>query len=796
MIKKNAKDPSILVRVLEGKKPKKLSDKTILFQGKSHKKGGQDIRFGGRVVNVEGGETAHIDSDGNLQIGGNLKNVFTNKLYKNDFKVIAKKESKLEKKKAKLEEELEFLVPKNKFDLVSMNTKTLNNKIADMELEEIEDEKEFFSITQEATKNIKHAFGIEEFADGGEVPKYADGGKLNKPKWGKDSQKSFENTLGRMSSETEVELLRELILGGKLPKEYGDLTISQMTPKRAMTAAERYVRDKRFEKGGDKVITPKKGSRQGIEILNNILEELRGNKQPTTTETADDTGSKKTDGIRFRGQTVAKNNILKKVEEKAKKYKINSDVMLRLTLAESGGQATVESPAGALGFAQFVPKTAETYGLTREQLTSTKPEDIDAVADAQAKHIKRMLVHFKGDYTKAVMAYNGGAGMFANMSKFSDFRDFARSEGISPDNFNNIDGKTWVKYLEQRRKTRGESPGAYHYETLDYTKRILNEAGKSVLLKDADVDEEGLEYENLEGDEEEDVTGTGGGSGNTTSNSRTSGTDYEGQDEWGFDFGGTESDEETDLPTEGGEVVSQPNEEIEEIEEELEGEVQAQQTQKARKEHKERIRISDIAPELSSLFDTPSYVQGDRYEPTLSQDYRVSFQDRINQNMSAFNRIAQNVGGNPEALSVLAGQLYNSNNAVLSEEFRTNQANINEVMNRNIETMNQAQMQNIGLRDQQYTRQEQAKENTRQNRRNAIRSISDKYNEADRANFTQGLYGQMTDYKVDKDGNIFHKASDRAKQLDVGQNFEPIEEEEEELGFPLKGLVKNIFKRR
>lgn len=70
---------------------------TFKFNGDSHEKGGIDISYKGQAAEVEGGETAFKDKQGDLKIMGNLIVPGTNMKYKTMSKLLSKKEEKAQK---------------------------------------------------------------------------------------------------------------------------------------------------------------------------------------------------------------------------------------------------------------------------------------------------------------------------------------------------------------------------------------------------------------------------------------------------------------------------------------------------------------------------------------------------------------------------------------------------------------------------------------------------------------------------------------------------------------------------
>lgn len=174
----------------------------------------------------------------------------------------------------------------------------------------------------------------------------------------------------------------------------------------------------------------------------------------------------------------------------------------------------------------------------------------------------------------------------------------------------------------------------------------------------------------------------------------------------------------------------------------------------------------DYLGEIAAILDTPDYVEGQQYNPILMSPYRVSFQDQINQNTSDFNALTRTMANNPEALATLAGQKYQQDQAVLANEFRANQGVQNQILNQNNQIQNQAQLTNLQFSQEQADRQAQARAVTEQNRRNALNSISDKYQQNRRYNnerqsqfdsqqMLSNMYGNLTpNYSFDQQGNV------------------------------------------
>jgi murein DD-endopeptidase MepM/ murein hydrolase activator NlpD len=86
----------------------------------------------------------------------------------------------------------------------------------------------------------------------------------------------------------------------------------------------------------------------------------------------------------------------------ARRYGIPEELALAQIGAESGFNPNAVSPAGALGIAQFMPGTAR--GL------KINPRDPRSALEGYGRHMSTLIRNFKGDYRKALAAYNAGAG--------------------------------------------------------------------------------------------------------------------------------------------------------------------------------------------------------------------------------------------------------------------------------------------------------------------------------------------------------------------------------------------------
>jgi hypothetical protein len=125
--------------------------------------------------------------------------------------------------------------------------------------------------------------------------------------------------------------------------------------------------------------------------------------------------------------------------------------------------------------------------------------------------------------------------------------------------------------------------------------------------------------------------------------------------------------------------------------------------------------------------------------------------------ITAQTRAAQRMAqGNPAAQALIAGQAYDAINKVKGEEFRANQAMQSGVYNQNRNTLNEAKLKNLDIYDRQYTRQEQAKSNTKAITQAALNSIADKYSKNKLENRELGIYENLYNYRYDPAGRAIN----------------------------------------
>lgn len=90
------------------------------------------------------------------------------------------------------------------------------------------------------------------------------------------------------------------------------------------------------------------------------------------------------------------------IERASKETGIPTHVLSAQLKQESGFDPNISSPVGAQGIAQFMPATAERFGID--------PLDPEQAIRAQGTYMKSNLDRFGGDTDKALAAYNAGEG--------------------------------------------------------------------------------------------------------------------------------------------------------------------------------------------------------------------------------------------------------------------------------------------------------------------------------------------------------------------------------------------------
>ncbi|MBU3824190.1 MAG: lytic transglycosylase domain-containing protein [Candidatus Oceanisphaera merdipullorum] len=94
-----------------------------------------------------------------------------------------------------------------------------------------------------------------------------------------------------------------------------------------------------------------------------------------------------------------------------------------LPVVESAYQTGAESPVGAAGLWQFMPATAQHFGLIIDNEFDGRYATLSA-SRAAMQYLSQLHQYFDGDWLLALAAYNAGEGRVARAIKKSGTRDF------------------------------------------------------------------------------------------------------------------------------------------------------------------------------------------------------------------------------------------------------------------------------------------------------------------------------------------------------------------------------------
>ena len=710
---------------------------TIQFNGQSHDQStngdsGIGVSWNGERAEVEGGETAFKDQQGDLKIMGNLVNPLTGRKYKDDLKKIAKKEQKAQKFLDKGTLLLNTANPDDPWEALAFNAgkaMTIGGTKKQKQLSEI---KEHLGNMQEAhleTAKEKKMSPEKLFKDGGTM--YANGGTVGDPvlfvyKGKKYTMEELKRVTGLSHTQiadkiigtkdgdpegiTRYETEYKRVSDGSIISEY---EINNFTP-----GLQAFMRKQIAN--GDYILIP------------NDLPRYEGvkNETPATKQTSDFTPINTTGDPIYEAM----------VKKAAEKYGVSYDRIKRMVELESGFVPGQESKivkkgkqvAGALGLMQMMEATGKDYGLTRNELLSKDPKDIEKQIEAGVKHFAYLKKKFNNNEDLATYAYNMGEG---NLMKF------VKSSGKKLEDYTVDDLNKRMEWKRANQPT--DDPNAAQNQTYDYYKNTMATAIPPEQFRE--------QYYNQ--------------------TPRPTDGMFSGKFKVPpFDY----TPKPTDIQTVQGDGSP----------------INLQQPPPINKPSNARgISPSQFLGEgyaLATNREEP--VQAQLYTPELFQPYQVSFQDRLNENQATFNSVEKQLAYDPTSLATLAGQKYSADSGVLAEEFRTNQSVANDITNKNVSLLNEAERTNLGILDQQYTRQTQAKANTKRINQDALSSISSKMLQNEASNRQLRVYENLyQNYSFDPHtGKALFQGPKQGeeKPIDYG-NLTPIT-----AGQPAKTVVK------
>ena len=164
-----------------------------------------------------------------------------------------------------------------------------------------------------------------------------------------------------------------------------------------------------------------------------------------------------------------------------------------------------------------------------------------------------------------------------------------------------------------------------------------------------------------------------------------------------------------------------------------------------------------LAAEMDTLATNqvePVYAQ--TLQPRLGSPIDISLQSALNANQADYNALIRTVGYNPAAQSILAAQKYAATSEIKGKESQMNKEEKARVYDANRQLLNEYDVKNAGILDQQMVRQSQAESVTKAQRREALKSISDKYLQSARENREAAINENLYNFRYDSQGRAMN----------------------------------------
>jgi soluble lytic murein transglycosylase-like protein len=109
-------------------------------------------------------------------------------------------------------------------------------------------------------------------------------------------------------------------------------------------------------------------------------------------------------------------------EAAAKRHGLDPALVLAVVGVESAFRADAVSPKGAQGLMQLMPATAAALGVA-------DPFDPEQNLEGGARHLRDLVAQYGGDLTRALAAYNAGAGAvsrYRGVPPYRETREYVR----------------------------------------------------------------------------------------------------------------------------------------------------------------------------------------------------------------------------------------------------------------------------------------------------------------------------------------------------------------------------------
>lgn len=191
---------------------------TMQFNGQSHEDGGIGMHYNGNPVEVEGGETASRDSQGNLNIFGNMYLPGTRTKFKSVAKEIGQKEKRYDYLKTRGSELVNNSNPANKFEKLAFNAGKAMMSGGAIGQKDLAEKKDKLSSLQRAMLDTAAEHGIDaQHMSAGKIKKAKGGASIPFAEAGDNVGPGDPNQPGRSTRNNNPGNIKY----GKWAKKYG-----------------------------------------------------------------------------------------------------------------------------------------------------------------------------------------------------------------------------------------------------------------------------------------------------------------------------------------------------------------------------------------------------------------------------------------------------------------------------------------------------------------------------------------------------------------------------------------------